>query len=431
MGIKILVFSGGPWDDNSSFGNSYSNIFGGISKLKFANVYAGYGKPNNKFSMTAFQITEKLLINNLKDSTKPAGIRIAADNLHTSIRSKQEQRRFNVARKMRWQIMFWARDFIWKLGRWDSPELRRFLDDFQPNLIFQPIYYSNYLNDIAQFCKQYTNAPMIGYISDDCYTLRQFRLSPLYWVDRLWKRRKVQETIEQCELLYVISETQKEEYEKIFTPPCKILTKCADFSSEPPAWPLPQEAFKLLYAGNLGAGRWRSLALIAETIERLRREGYSVELDTYTATPQTAKMRRALNRDGCRLYGAVPYAQVQRLQKKADVLIHVEGLSLKSRMEVHQSFSTKLVDYFALGKCIFAVGTPDIASIRHLLDHDAAVVASEKNAVYAELKKLLDDPKQLQDHGKKAYACGKKCHNKTTMQAMLMEDLKKAIESKA
>lgn len=430
--MKILFLTNAPISLDNGVGNTICNLFGDVMDLEYANIYCRYDKPNTLLkNIQYFQITEKMLLQNLKASQKTVGRIVDRPQIETCV-DHREKNFFDAVRKMKqWQVIIFARDFIWKIGRWDSPELRRFLVDFQPNLIFQPIYYSSYLNDIAQFCKQYTNVPMIGYISDDCYSLRQFRFSPLYWIDRLWKRRKVKETIEQCELLYVISEIQKEEYEKIFTPPCKILTKCADFNSEPPTWPLPQESFKLLYAGNLGAGRWRSLALIAETIERLRREGYSVELDTYTATPQTAKMQRALNRDGCRLYGAVPYAQVQRLQKKADVLIHVEGLSLKSRMEVHQSFSTKLVDYFALGKCIFAVGTPDIASIRHLLDHNAAVVASEKNAVYAELKKLLDDPKQLQDHGKKAYACGRKCHNKTTMQAMLMEDLKKAIESKA
>lgn len=428
--MRILTISDTPWSSENSFGNSFSNIFKDIPELKIANISCRTVTDLDIIVSVCFEISEMSLLNNLKDKQIQSGKIIERTTIKTNPEIRKETEIKQFARKMRWQIMFWVRDFIWKIGKWDSPELRRFLDDFQPDLIFQPIYYSNYLNDIAQFCKQYTNVPMIGYISDDCYTLRQFRLSPLYWIDRLWKRRKVKKTIEQCERLYVISEIQKEEYEKIFTPPCKILTKCADFIGEPPVWANPEDTVHLLYAGNLGAGRWRSLALIAETIERLRTEGYSVELDIYTATPQTDSMRKALNCDGCGLHGAIPYAQVQELQKKADVLVHVEGLSLKSRMEVHQSFSTKLVDYFAVGKCIFAVGTPDVASIRHLLDHDAAVVASDRNAVYTELKRVLDDPKLLQDYGRKAYACGAKCHNKTTLQTMLVEDLKKAIESK-
>lgn len=85
----------------------------------------------------------------------------------------------------------------------------------------------------------------------------------------------------------------------------------------------------------------------------------------------------------------------------------------------------------ALGKCIFAVGTPDVASIRHLLDNDAAIVASNHKDVYAHLKKILDEPEMIPYYGKQAYACGAKCHNKATMQTMLMEDLRKVVEKNA
>ena len=288
---------------------------------------------------------------NLRNPRRPSGHKIAVMDTKNSGEFPKKELHFPAVQKLRWQIFFWGRDLIWKIGRWKSPELKAFLDEFQPDLIFQPVYYSSHLNDIAQFIKAYTGVPMVGYISDDCYTLRQFHLSPLYWIDRLWKRQKVKATIEQCELLYVISQIQKEEYEQIFTPPCKILTKCADFSA-PPVWDTEGETLKLLYAGNLGAGRWKSLALVAKAVARLRKEGFSVTLDTYSATPQTAAMQNALQRSGCTLHGPVSYGEVQVLQREADVLLHVEGLSLKSRLAVHQSFSTKLVDYFALGKCI-------------------------------------------------------------------------------
>ena len=84
-------------------------------------------------------------------------------------------------------------------------------DDFKPDIIFQPIYYSNYILRTALFIKEYTGVPMIGYISDDCYTLKQFRLSPLYWIDRFHKRRKVKKVFLSCEFVYVISDIQKTE----------------------------------------------------------------------------------------------------------------------------------------------------------------------------------------------------------------------------
>lgn len=424
--MRILVLSNTPWANDNSFGNSYSNIFSGLPGLEFANIYLRYGQPKNEFDMRFFQITEKSLIQNLRDAKVPSGIEVFRDEKEGNTSENTAVKGFDQARKMRWQIMFWGRNLIWKFGRWKSVQLMMFLDDFQPDLIFQPIYSKSYINDLALYIKKYTKVPMLGYISDDNYTLRQFNVSPLYWIDRLWSRRKVKAVIEKCEILYVISQIQKEEYEKIFTPPCKILTKSADFSNEAPEWKLSGDTIKMLYAGNIGGGRWKSLALISIAVARLNQEGYKIQLNIYSATPQTKNMKKALNRTGSKLHGVVSNEKVLELQKESDILVHIEGLSLESRMAVHQSFSTKLVDYFALGKCIFAIGTEDMASIKHLKDNQAAVIAEDKFMVYKKIKWLLSDTDRILQCGKRAYCCGAKYHDKAKMQKMLMQDLMEA-----
>ncbi len=423
--MRILVLSNTPWANDNSFGNSYSNIFDGIPGLQFANIYLQPGQPDNNFDMRFFQITEKLLLQNMKNPKKPSGIQVIPDGTKEKIKENIVAKGYEQARKMRWQVMFWGRDLIWKVGRWKSVQLQDFLDDFHPDLIFQPVYSKPYINDLALYIKEYTHVPMLGYISDDNYTLRQFNLSPLYWIDRLWSRKKVKAVIEKCEMLYVISKIQKEEYEKIFNPPCKILTKCADFNGTFPEWELSQDLVGMLYAGNIGSERWKSLALVSEAVARLNYEGYQIKFDIYTATPQTEKMKKALNLTGSSLHSAISYEEITELEKKTDILVHAEGLSLKSRMAVHQSFSTKLVDYFAMGKCIFAVGTEDMASIKHLKENDAAVIADSKTMIYIRLKWLLLDTHRILQYGQRAYRCGAKCHDKASMQKMLIEDLKK------
>lgn len=428
--MKILVLSNTPWAKDNSFGNSYSNIFSEMPGLEFANIYLRYGQPDNDFDMRFFQITEKSLLRNLTNPKEPSGMEIFPDGRNGGKPEKKAVKGFEQARKMRWQLLFWLRDFIWKIGRWKSVQLRAFLDDFQPDLLFQPIYSLSYINDLALYIKEYTGVPMLGYISDDNYTLRQFSLSPLYWINRLKNRVKVKAVIEKCEVLYVISQIQKDEYEKIFTPPCKILTKCGDFSENFPEWEISGEIIKMLYAGNIGGGRWESLALISEAVARLNQEGYKIQFDIYSSTPQTKKMKKRLNLIGCRLHGTVPYEKVKELQKRTDILVHAEALSLKGRLSVHQSFSTKLVDYFVMGKCIFAVGTEDMASIQHLKENDAAVIAEKKSMVYKQIKWLLSDVSRILEYGKKAYRCGGRHHGKVQMQEMLMQDLQKAIGQK-
>jgi len=425
--MKILVLSSTPWNTNNSFGNSYSNIFDGMEEFTFANIYCKYGTVNDAKVKKSFQITEKSLIRNLLHKDKPSGREVNLAEAQNA--TDTEPTLYNTARKNRFQIYHWARDLIWKIGRWKSKELLQFIDEFKPDLLFVPIYYVAHMNDILRYIKKYTGLPMIGYISDDCYTLRQVHVSPLYWIDRLIKRRKVKASIEQCELLYVISQIQKDEYEKIFTPPVKILTKCADFKEEAPACKEPDDTVKLIYAGNLSKGRQKSLALLSAAVERLNNEGFSVCFDIYSGTPLTEKAKCSLSRVGSKLHKPVSYKEIQLIQQEADVLVHAEGLSLKDRCEVHQSFSTKLVDFFEMGKCIFAIGTYDMGFAKHLIDNDAAVVANGKeDDVYIKLKALLEQKEQIVAYGKKAYACGKEHHEKTKIQKMLAEDIKKVVD---
>ena len=74
--MRILVISNTPWANDNSFGNSFSNIFEGIPDLQFANIYLRYGQPENHFDMCFFQITERSLLQNLKNSKELSGIRI-------------------------------------------------------------------------------------------------------------------------------------------------------------------------------------------------------------------------------------------------------------------------------------------------------------------------------------------------------------------
>lgn len=425
--IKILVLSSTPWSSDNSFGNSFTNIFDGIGDIKFANIYCNYGKPDNDFDMEFFQITEKSLIENLIDSTKHTGKCVYRGAEEYQEMNQTEQATFNNIRKVRWQIFYWIRDIIWKIGRWESKELNKFIDEFQPDIIFQPIYIGSYMNNIALYLKEYTGCPMLGYISDDNYTLRQMRISPFYWINRLVCRRKVKAVIEKCEILYVISGIQKEEYERIFTPPCKVLTKCADFSTDAPDWSIDREKVRMVYAGNMNSGRFKSLKLICDAVNTLNKEGIKIKLDIYSTTPYSENMKKAMCGDTITLNEAIAYGKLLEIQKNADILIHVEGMSKSSRLEVHQSFSTKLVDFFEIGKCIFAVGKGDEASIKHLIDNDAAIVAQCEDDVERLLRDLMNYPEKIAEYGKKAYLCGAKHHDKKKIQKMIKDDIERFV----
>lgn len=424
--MKILILSSTPWTNDNSFGNSFSNIFEGIEDIEIANIYCKYGKPNTNLVSRFFQITEKSMFRNLKNPKVPSGQEVFMDeSVPTDV---VEPKSADLARKKRWVVMFWARDLIWQIGRWKSPQLKKFIDDFKPDIIFQPIYYVRHVNRIADFIKNYTDVPMYGYVSDDYYTLKQFSLSPLYWIDRLTNRVKIKKVIKQCEILYTISEVQRREYEKIFKIPCKLLTKSANFDEPAQVKEEYGKPLQLLYTGNIGINRWKSLEIIVDALKEINKDGVKAELKIYTATPITEKIDKILNIENVsKIMGFISSNEVARIQSEADILVHVESFSLKSRLRVKQSFSTKIVDYLKIARPILAVGPKEVASIEHLIRNACAIDADNKAELIEKLNEVISDNNKLTEIALKGYECGKKHHNKADYNKMLSEDLRSKL----
>ncbi len=424
--MKILVLSSTPWTNDNSFGNSFGNIFDGIEDIEIANIYCKYGKPNTKLVSRFFQITEKSMLRNFKNPKVPSGQEVFMDeSVPTDV---VEPKSANLARKKRWIIMFWARDLIWKFGRWKSPELKKFIDDFKPDIIFQPIYYVSHMNRIANFIKKYTGVPMYGYVSDDVYTLKQFSLSPFYWINRFMCRAKVKKVVKQCEILYTISEVQRSEYEKIFKIPCKVLTKSANFDEPANVKKEYGKPLQLLFTGNIGTNRWKSLAMIANALNEINKDEIKAELKIYTGTLVTDEMSKALNvGNSSKIMGFISSSEIPRIQSEADILVHVESLSLQYKLCVRQSFSTKIVDYLKISRPILAVGPKEVASIEHLLRNNCAIVADNKEELIEKLNEVINDNSKLSEIALNGYECGKKYHNKADYNKMLSKDLRSKL----
>lgn len=422
--MKVLIISRTKWDSSNSFGNSYTNLFSGIDNIEIANLYLESGAPNTDVCSRFFQITFKGLLKNLINRNVKTGKEVYTGKESSGVQLKNKEKNlFDFFKKYKLTFYYWVRELVWKIGRWKTPELNEFLDSFDPDIIFQPVYYSRYINRIALYCKNYCNIKMLGYVSDDVYTLRQFNLSPFYWIDRLIIRQAPKKLIKHCEILYTISDIQKEEYEKIFGVPCKVLTKSYSFDNGSFIDTVVNTPITFVYAGNIGDDRWRSLGLLVSAIDKINKTKDTFRLKIYTSTPMTKKIRSKLTGVGTSIYSAIPYSELLIEQNNADVLVHVEGLSLKSRCLVHQSFSTKLVDYFYLKKCIFSIGVDDEASINYLRKKDASIISSSYTDVENNLNMIAENPDIINQYAEKAYLCGYNNHSSCNMKEMVYQDI--------
>lgn len=417
--MKILVVSIAPWDRNNNFGKTFCDIFEGMENVEFLNIYCADGKPSNSVKAKYFQITISDLVKNLFHPTYKVG-RILEKQSEAEVLSAENQKKYNKIRSHHWRIFLWIRRFIWWIGRWKSPELDKVIQDFHADLAFMPIFKETYMNAVQLHVLKIAGVKSVAYYGDDNYSLRMFSLNPFFWLDRFAQRRMVKKTIDQCEYMYVVTEIEKRECERDFHKVCKICTKGAVFPENPELRKEYRKEKHLVYTGNLGNHRWEELTHIGEALDKID-EGH--KLIIYSGTPLTKQIHNVFERiRSIEFRGCIPVERVMDVQKDADILVHVESFRFQERLLVHQSFSTKLVDYFVNARCVFGVGAKDVGFIDYMLHYDAGIVATSVQEIEIQLRRLLNDNRLIEEYAVKGFNCGKRMHDIRSIQKMLRED---------
>lgn len=422
--MRVLLVSKSPLRKEISSGNTFINTFESFENVELAAICTKSDIPDPKITKY-YYVTEKILIKNILRKS-------AAGVVGNRQREKENVASCAPKKKMilpRWTVFFWIQDLLWKIGNWKTQELEKFVEEYNPDVIFSVLSNYSYLNNLILHVHALSNAKLVLYAWDNNYSLQQFILSPLRWIKHFIDRASMRKLASKTDLFYVISETQEKDYEKCFHKACTVLTKGADFS-EPPEFKNQYKApLQIVFTGNIALNRWKSLKLIADALDNINKDEIKAQLRIYTATPLTRKMKKALVRnESSFIMGSIPASEVARIQEKADILVHVEALDLKNKLTVRQSFSTKIVDYLKAARPILAVGPKDVASIDHLIRNDCAIVADNRRELEEKLRAVLSNESELNRIAQNAYECGRRHHNKQDIQTMLMNDLKKVCD---
>lgn len=423
--MRILVISRSAWRLDNSTGNTLTDFFSGISDAEIFSLCMREQLPQNDIAKRHFFISEKQMLKRLLGKK----VAVGAEHTGEGVDDGSEKAMYDAAKKHPSYLLYFVREVLWSVGGWKNDNLKQYLEEIDPDVIFFPTFGCYYPHKILQHLHALCDAKVVLFHADDHYTLKQWSLSPVYWLYRFGLRRWMRNSARIASVQYCISEIQKADYDKAFGCDCKLLTKFADFSGEPPLKDNFGDPLQLVFTGNININRWKSLEMLAKALERINSDGIKAQLRIYTATPLTKAMQTALSIDGTSfLMGSVPSAEIPRIQREADMLVHAEATDLKNRLTVRQSFSTKIVDYLKAARPIVAVGPKEVASIKHLLDHKCAIVADNEQKLYEKLSEALRDMGQLQRYAVQAYMCGRSCHNKDQQKAMLQQDLFRLAE---
>lgn len=421
--MKLLVISNSEWRDDNSFGSTFTNFFDGIDNFEIANIFCREGTPSTKVCDKFLKITDKNLFKALLHKIADPAICVNNDR---SLKHNADNKTLSFIKRKRWSIFYILREFLWEISKYKRDNFYHFIESFSPDAILLPTYSFGYINKMALYLKNKYNIPIISYMSDDEYSLRRVSFSPIFWLNRLYQRKWVIRSLKNSDKVFVISEVQKNELFNDLNIKAEILTKSLNFETDMPKLKKPSNHIKLIYTGNLGDNRWESIAKLGSIIDEINNEitDKKISIDIYTGTLLNNKIKSTFKSiKSINFKGFVSSDKLADLWNSADYLIHSESLRKTDSYIVHQSFSTKLVDYMHSGRCIIAIGEKNLASIQHLDKNECALVLTEFLTAKSKLLNLFSNDNTYVKYIENAWKCGLKYHNKSTVLNMLKKTL--------
>ena len=103
------------------------------------------------------------------------------------------------------------------------------------------------------------------------------------------------------------------------------------------------------------------------------------------------------------------------------MLIHTEAFDADSVDLVKNSVSTKIADSLGSGIPFFAYGPSVVASMRHLIDNDCAMVVSNKEDIESGLKKAFWDREYRLEKTKKGLEVALQYHDTQLVSEKIVE----------
>ena len=410
---RVLVVTVSGWS-NSVGSDTMSTLFSQYDTDKLASLYIRAELSDSPVCHRYYHIIEGRVINSLWNRKIKTGesFQIDAQNKENipSEELNQERERYSKFHKCRPWSFILLREIIWKIGKWKTKELKDFLDEFNPEVVFFPIESYIHLDRIIEYIIDYCNPrKVVCNLWDDNFTYKQNPNSLGYRIHRFWLRRHYNRLVRKGDVFICQNQKMQREFKEAFGKEAVLLTK--PIFDIHPFYPYqPSTPIKLLYTGSLYINRDKTIVTLCELINLINQNKERIILEVFSGTQLTPKMVEKIERNkGCFFRGHIQQNEVFAKQKEADVLLFVEDLSNK-HLAARLSFSTKITDYLKAGKCVLAIGNKDLAPIEYFKEQQAGIVCNDKEEIYEALQRMVTDDQYIPFFAKAAYECGKNNH---------------------
>ncbi len=421
---KVLVISHNVFSTTSSMGKTMASFFEGWDKENIAQLYFHSESPNSNICKNYFRITDFNLIESFFKFNQPGEIINESEiNLNTSstrIDTGIKSNIYNLGKKRK-PYMYLLRNLLWGSKKWKSDRLIRWLDDFNPDIVFYAAGDYSFSIKVALDICELKKIPMIVFFGDDYYFLEAQKGSIIDSINRKMFKGDFLNMFSYLSSFIAASDKMQKKYYCEFNRPGYAIMTSAYVNEKVEE----KNNIKISYIGNMGFERWKPLIEIGKSLKEI---GY--EIDVYSGEKSEDIICHLKPENGIRFHGSVPSYQVKDIIKSSTILIHVESMDEVNKEKTRYSMSTKIAESLGSGVCLFAYGPKDVSSIEYLIDNDAACVVTDSETLKIKLNEILLSKELREKYINNAQNLARKRHNYEINLELFHEIVTRAWKSK-
>jgi len=298
-----------------------------------------------------------------------------------------------------------------------SRYLRRWVEAFQPEVLFS-IGGTRYMLRTIGRISAWLGIPLVLYFTDDWMkTAYRGRLGG--FVLRPSTDKWLRACLNAAPIRLTTCEAMAVEYRRRYGGSFEPLMQSVEGSLVNRALVPPpvHDAVRFVFTGSLAPNRWKSLEAIGKALQDLRGDRLEGELHIYSMPHEFEAYGRVFHPlRTVRLAGTARPADIPSIQRDADVLVHAEAFDDAARQYTQFSLSTKIPQYLAAGRCIFAYGPAELASIRYIGDSGTGIAESAESpgALRNALRRIMVDARFREATGRRAVELAAQRHDAKT-----------------
>lgn len=428
---RVLIISHNALSDHQSNGKTITSFFHDYDKDSVAQIYFTTDTPDFTISSDFFQLHDLDALKRVYNKSLQ-GRQVTKENIIETKKSKEIVKKNKIITFIRNNIspaFMIARDIMWTIAGYKTNAIVKFIDNFNPDIVFFQGSNSCFSFDFTKWVCSEKNIPMILQITDD-YITPKWTLDIFFWI-HLWRiKKRYQWAMHYAHNIVVIGEKMANEYQQRFGGNYLVaMNSVSEFAQEQTLLENlknhEERRISLLYAGNLALKRWLVLEEIINCLKEIDAD-YSIkaELIIYSLSEIDNNQKIRLEKPPYSHFnGGISSNELVKKRQDADILVHVEAFDKKNQHITRLSVSTKISEYLASGRCIFAVGPNNVASIEYIEKYQTGVTVTsiDKAAIKSHLLTILKNPDKRFEYANRAISIAKKNHNKYVISEKLKE----------